>query len=78
MQEYLQGAILVVGQRVSDVRFTDDQGMVSNTESWLQKLMDKLNETAKKFSMKNNIQKTSTMLVCRDGGGQTRRVMKRC
>jgi len=51
------------------VRFTDDQGMVSNTESWLQKLMEKLNETAKKFSMKNNIQKTSTMLVCRDGGG---------
>ena len=61
--------ILVGGQRVSDVRFADDQGMVSNTESGLQKLMDKLNETAKKFSMKINIQKTNTMLVCRDGGG---------
>ena len=50
------------------MRFTDDQGMVSNTESGLQKLMDK-NETAKKFSLKINIQKTNTMLVCRDGGG---------
>src|SRR6266496_4302483 len=60
--------ILVGGQRVSDVRFADDQGMVSNTESGLQKLMDKLNETAKKFSMKINIQKTNTMLMCRDGG----------
>ena len=61
--------ILVGGQRVSDVRFVDVQGMVSNIESRLQKLMDKLNETAKKFSMKINIQKTNTMLVCRDGGG---------
>src|SRR6266581_6254086 len=61
--------ILVGGQRVSDVRFSDDQGMVSNTESGLQKLMDKLNETGKKFSMKINIQNTNTMLVCRDGGG---------
>src|SRR6266496_4218965 len=61
--------ILVRGQRVSDVRFADDQGMVSNKESGLQKLMDKLNETAKKFSMRINIQKTNTMLVCRDGGG---------
>src|SRR5258708_6865789 len=42
--------------------------MVSNTESGLQKLMDKLNETAKKFSMKINIQKTNTMLACGDGG----------
>src|SRR6266568_4292473 len=61
--------ILVGGQRVSDVRFADDQGMVSNTESGMQKLIDKLNETAKKFSMKINIQKTTTMLMCRDGGG---------
>ena len=52
------------------MRFEDDHlGMVSNTESGLQKLMYKLNETAKKFSMKINIQKTNTMLVCRDGGG---------
>jgi len=65
----VEEGILVEGQRVSDVRFADDQGMVSNTESGLQKLMDKLNETAKKFSMKINIQKTNTMLVCRDGGG---------
>ena len=60
----VEEGILVEGQRVSDVRFADDQGMVSNTESGLQKLMDKLNEIATKFSMKINIQKSNTMLVC--------------
>jgi len=54
---------------MSDVRFADGQGMVSGTESGLQKLMSKLNGTAKKFSMKINIRKTKTMVVRRDGGG---------
>ena len=40
-----------------DVRFADDQGMVASTENGLQKLMNKLNETAKKFNMKMNVQK---------------------
>ncbi len=32
---------------VSDVRFSNHQGIVSDTESRLQKLMKKLNDTAK-------------------------------
>ena len=44
------------------------QGMVASTENGLQKLMNKLNETAKKFNMKMNVQKTKAMVVCRDGG----------
>src|ERR1041385_8196886 len=65
--ENIEEGILVGGQMFSDVRFADDQGMVSSTERGLQKLMNKLNDTTKKFSMKINVKKT--MVVCRDGGG---------
>ena len=47
----------VGGQLVSDVRFADGQGMVAGTEMELQRLMNKLNDTAKNFGMKINIQK---------------------
>ena len=56
------------GQVVGDVRFADDQGMVSSTQDGLQRLMDRLNETANRFSMKINVQKTKTMVVRRDKG----------
>ena len=42
--------------------------MVSSTQRRLQKLMDKLNDTAKKFKMKINIQKTKTIVVGRNKG----------
>src|SRR5207245_5844750 len=57
------------GKLVSDVRFADYQGMVAGTEMGLQRLMNKLNDTAKNFDMKINVQKTKTMVVCWDGGG---------
>ena len=39
--------ILVGGQVVSDVRLADDQGMISSSKQVLQKLMNKVNDTAK-------------------------------
>ena len=42
--------------------------MVSSTERGLQNLMNKLNDTAKKFNMKINVQKTKTMVVSRNEG----------
>src|SRR3989441_717291 len=57
------------GQLVSDVRSADDQGMVAGTEMGLQRLMKKLNDSAKNFNMKINVQKTKTMVVRWDGGG---------
>src|SRR2546425_13007615 len=53
----------VRGQLVSDVRFADDQGMVAGTEMGLQWLMNNLNDTAKNFSMKINVQKANTMIA---------------
>ena len=47
-----------VGQLVSDVRFADDQGMVAGTEMGLQRLMNKLNDTAKTLGTKISVQIT--------------------
>jgi len=66
--EDFEDGIVVGGKIVRDVRFADDQGMVSSTERGLQKLMNKLNDTAKKFNMKINVQKTKTMVVSRNEG----------
>ena len=37
--------------------------MVAGTEMWLQRLMNKLNDTAKNLGIKINDQKTKTMVV---------------
>ena len=42
--------VLIGGQLISDVRFADDQGMVASTEMGLQRLMKKLNDTAKNYA----------------------------
>src|SRR6266516_7746890 len=67
--EDMNEGVKVGGQLVSDVRFADDQGMVASTESRLQSQMNKLNDTAKTFGMKINVQKTKTIVVSWDGGG---------
>src|SRR5881296_3347000 len=67
--EDMEEGVLIGGQLVSYVRFADDHGMVAGTEMGLQRLMNKLNDTAKNFGMKINVQKTKTMVVRWDGGG---------
>ena len=49
MIEILEGneeGVMVGGELIPDVRFADDQGMISNSERGLQRLMDRLNEVA--------------------------------
>ena len=53
--ENVEDGIVVRGKIVRDVRFADDQGMVAGSEKGLQELMNKLNDTAKKFNMKINV-----------------------
>ena len=55
--EDMEEGVSVRGQLVSDVRFADDQDMVAGTEMGLQRLLNKLNDTAKNFSMTINVQK---------------------
>src|SRR3989442_12544542 len=55
--EDMEEGVPVGGQLVSDVRFADDKGMIAGTEMELQRLMNKLNDTAKNFNMKINVHK---------------------
>ena len=42
------------GELIPDVRFADDQGMISNSEEELQRLMDRMNEVARWYRDENN------------------------
>ena len=64
----LRGRDSSEGRWLVDDRFEDDQGTVSSSEDGLQRLMDRLNETANRFNMKINVQKIKTMVVSRDEG----------
>jgi hypothetical protein len=55
--EEMEEGVLVGVQLASDVRFADDQCMMSSTEVELQRLMNKLNDTVKHFGMKTNVKK---------------------
>ena len=55
--EDFKDGIVVRGKLVRDVRLADDQGMMTGSEKGLQEIMNKLNDTAKKFNMKINVQK---------------------
>ena len=46
-----------------DVRFADDHGIVKGSAKELQKLMNKLDDTAKLFIMKNNVENKKAVVV---------------
>src|SRR6476619_6330633 len=56
--ENVEEGIRVGGELSKDIRYTDDQGMVANTDAGLQSLVDSLSTTAKHYDMKINIKKT--------------------
>ena len=66
----LEEGISVGGELIRDVRFADDQAMLGSTERGLQKVMDRLNDTARKYMMKINIKKTKVMKISKKGGGK--------
>src|SRR5580698_1937762 len=66
--EDIEEGVRVGGEPLKDVRFADDQGMVASTEQGLQKVMNRLNETAKRYAMKMNVKKIKVMVVSRGEG----------
>ena len=74
--EDIEEGVKVGGQLVKDVKFADDKGMVASSERGLQRLIDGLTTTAKKYDMKINVKKTKTMLVWRSVGGTVNIVVK--
>ena len=66
MKEALESSndgIRVGGLDISADRYADDQAMISNTIAGLQRLLDLLNETGKRYGMKINIKKTKVLRV---------------
>ena len=68
--EDLEEGVRVGGELLKDVKFADDQAMVAQSENDLQKLMDVLSKTGKRYDMKINVMKTKVMRVCRNGSDQ--------
>ena len=67
--ESIKEGIKIGGQLLADIRFADDQAMVAESNKGLQKIMERLNETAEKYGMRINKKKTKVMRVSREGGG---------
>ena len=57
--------VLVGGKLIQALRFADDQAMVSDTKIGLQRIMDRLVETAEEYDMKLNTKKTKVMTISR-------------
>ena len=68
--EGLDEGIKVGGKLVRDVRFADDQGMVTGTEGGLQRITDNLSITAGKYGMKINIKKAKVIKMSKKTGGK--------
>ena len=58
-----QDGVLIGGRLVNAVRFADDQAMVADTKTRLQRIMDTLTGTAEEFGMKINTKKTKVMSI---------------
>ena len=48
---------------MAEVRFADDQALLANSEEGLQKVIDRLDQTANKYNMRINIGKTKVMRI---------------
>ena len=74
MREAMNGieeGIKVGGKRMNEVRFADDQALLAESEDGLQRIMDKLDQTANNFNMRINVGKTKTMRICKSGNETT-------
>jgi hypothetical protein len=74
MQDMDEG-IKVGRELLKDENLADDQGMVASTEKGLQRLVDSLNDTAKKYDMKINVKKTKALVVSKEVRGKVKIVM---
>ena len=62
------------GELVAAVRYSDDQAMMSHTNTGLQRIMDALNDEGKDYGMKINIKKTKVMRIFKQPGKSSQAV----
>jgi len=63
--ENCQDGISVGGKMLQSLHFADDRGMVADTKTGLQRIMDRLSATAEEYGMKINTKKTKVMTICK-------------
>ena len=63
----VEEGVLIGGRLLKEVRFADDQAMVSGTNEGLQRLMDGPSKAAGEYGMKVNVKKTKTMVISKTG-----------
>ena len=64
----IEEGVPVGGVLQKDIKFADDRAMVASSEDGLQKMMDSLDVTGRRYDMKINVKKTKTMRISRRGG----------
>ena len=57
--------VSIGGRRINNLRYADDTGITTKSETELQILANRVNEEGKHFGMKINIKKTKTMVISR-------------
>ena len=57
--------VSVGGKRLSNLRYADDTALMAESETELQRIVDRVNEVGKEFGMKINVKKQKTMVVNR-------------
>jgi len=69
MEQALSGnnkGIWINGERINTIKFADDQAIIAGSARALQTMLNKIQETTKRFGMKINIGKTKTMVIEKD------------
>ena len=64
----IEEGVPVGGVLQKDIKFADDRAMVASSEDGLQKMMDSLDVTGRRYDMKINVKKTKPMSISRRGG----------
>ena len=66
--ENIDEGVKIGGRSLSDIRFADDQAMISGTQKGLQVTMKKLCDVVERYGMKINSKKTKVMKISRVTG----------
>jgi len=60
-----RNGVSIGGSKIQAIKFADDQAIVSGSAKELQKMVNKINCTAKKCNMKINASKTKIMVIAK-------------
>ena len=74
VMEDVEKGVRVGGELLKDVKFADDQVMVSQMENGLQTIMDSLSKTGKMYDIKINLKKTKVIRVCRSESNEKMKI----